>query len=125
MPNISLVRLLLLFVLILPAACKTTRYDYTPPSSEQGRTCVAHCSSIRESCRGNEMQRAQMEKHSCERSSDSTYRACMSRAGNKDQEKDCERKRSSCWVSENTERCEGVYRECFSNCGGSIRTYTK
>lgn len=112
------------FGLVL-TACETTHYDFVAPQSDQGRFCVTQCASVRETCNGNEMARAQNEKYSCERSNDVMYRTCMHKATNKDQEKDCERRRSRCWGTENTGRCDADYRQCFVNCGGAIRTYTK
>lgn len=109
----------------LLAACKTTHYDYTPPATDQGRLCTAQCSNTREICRGNENRRAQMERSNCERSANAGYYACLSHAGNRDQEKDCERRRPGCWASEDYERCERDYRQCFSNCGGEVRSYKK
>lgn len=105
------------------AACETTHYEFTAPKSDQGRFCVTQCAAVREACAGNEMQRAQSEKYTCERSNDVALRACLNKATNKDQEKDCERRRKHCWTGENMGRCEADYRQCFVNCGGAIRTY--
>ncbi len=113
--------------LVLLAGCATTSYIYSPPASDQGRFCVTQCAGTREACRGNEMQRAQHEKASCERSSDTTYRACMAQPVPREREKekaqDCEKKRKSCWSYEDTSRCETNYRECFVNCGGVVEEH--
>ena len=75
------------------------------------------------------MKRAQMEKASCERSSDTAYRACMAQPVAKEHEKDktqdCEKKKKSCWSYEDTDRCETDYRQCFVNCGGAVEEHTK
>lgn len=107
---------------LLLSGCETTRYEYAAPNTDSGRQCTALCASVREMCRGNEQQRAQFEKQSCERSADNSYFLCMNRAKNRDQEKDCLSHRNSCYASENTYRCEDEYRQCFTNCGGTIKT---
>lgn len=120
---------LTVFGLALLTGCETTHYIYHPPASDPGRLCVTQCSATRETCRGNEMQRAQHEKSSCERTSDTTYRACMAQPVAKEQAKEkpqeCEKKRKSCWSYEDTERCEANYRECFVNCGGAVEEHTE
>lgn len=115
---------LCLALLPILSGCETIRYEYRAPESAQGKICVNQCGAIKEVCKGNEIQRAQGEKEICERSNDNTYRACLRSAGNnKDQQRSCDSKRRSCWSSENFYACESDYRQCFVNCGGSIRTY--
>lgn len=108
------------FAMVLMSGCETVHYDYRAPTSDMGRMCVSQCAAVKEQCVGNEIQRAQREKSTCERSNDSNYRACMSKASNKDEEKECGKKRKYCSSSEYTERCERDYRMCFVNCGGRI-----
>lgn len=113
--------LVALLGLLLLAGCQTVRYEYYPPTSDNGRYCVTQCSAIRESCEGNEANRASMEKVACERQKDHEYRECRARAGgNRDKEKECDKNRGSCWISPNNARCETNYRECYVNCGGRI-----
>jgi hypothetical protein len=107
-------------LLLSLAACETTHYDYRAPASEQGRMCTVHCAGIRETCRANDISRVQHEKSLCERSNDVTMRSCLSRATNKDQEKECQKNRRSCYVSNDFDRCEENYRQCFVGCGGTI-----
>jgi hypothetical protein len=109
--------------LAIAAGCETTHYEFKAPASEQGRLCTVHCAGIQETCRGNDSARVQNEKAMCEHSNDIAMRSCLSKAGNKDQEKDCYNKRRSCYVSDQLERCEANYRQCFVGCGGSIREY--
>ena len=66
------IRLLLLSLVALLAACTTTTYEFIVPASDAGKLCVTQCAGIREQCRGNEMQRAQHEKAFCERSEEHT-----------------------------------------------------
>lgn len=106
---------------ILLAACSTTRYEYHPPATEQGRICVTHCAGVREMCQGNEINRAQSERFACEQRSESIYRNCLRQADNRDEAKKCYR--STCWASENTWRCDENYRQCFVVCGGSVHMY--
>lgn len=119
----------MLLTAALLSGCETTYYTFRPPASDAGRICVTQCASTREACRGHEMERAQREKASCERSADTAYRACMGQPVPKEKEKDkaqdCDKKRKSCWSYEDTERCETEYRECFVNCGGAVEQHTK
>ena len=108
----------LTFVFLL-AGCTTTRYDYYPPSTEQGRFCITQCAGVREMCQGNEIQRAQYEQALCERRSESMYRTCLRHADSNDEAKRCYRQ--SCFSHENTWRCDEDYRQCFVNCGGAIQ----
>lgn len=122
---LPIVRLLGLLAILLLVGCETIHYEYRPPVTEQGRFCVTQCGAIKEICKGNEIRRAQSEKEICERSNDSNYRACMRNAKNKEQEKSCDSKKKHCWGSENFYGCEADYRQCFVNCGGSIREHRK
>jgi hypothetical protein len=117
----KILRLLAAFLaLAFVAGCETTHYELRPPVSEQGRMCTIHCLGIRETCRGNDIARVQNEKAMCERSNDIAMRSCLSKAGTKDQEKDCQQKRRSCYVSDDFDRCEENYRQCFVGCGGTV-----
>jgi hypothetical protein len=70
---------------------------------------------------GQEQQKAYFEQHQCERREDREYAHCMSRAGNDhDKVKKCERNRSYCGSYAHTDRCEGDYRSCYTNCGGTV-----
>ena len=109
-----------LAAVLLTSACQTVRYELRPPATETGRLCVTQCSGVRETCRGNEIQRARMEKEDCQRNNDRTVRSCLARADSPERRKDCERMRSSCYASENTERCEQDYRGCYRQCGGTV-----
>ena len=112
----------MLAAMLASAGCEMMHYEYRAPATDQGRRCVTQCASIKEMCRANEMQVAQQNKDSCERTNDIKYKACLSRAQNKDQVHDCdkERKESSCWAMDTTYRCDEEYRSCFVNCGGTI-----
>lgn len=112
--------LLAVFALITLSACQSVRYEYQPPPTEAGRFCVTQCAAIRETCRGNEIRHAERERESCQQSSDRNFSSCMHKAGNDEQKKDCEKKRSYCWASENIQRCVDGYNECFANCGGGV-----
>lgn len=119
-------RLLLAAITLLAlAGCESVSYEYTPPASEQGRFCVTQCAAIRETCRGNEIHRAELKKNACEHTQDIKLRACLAKATNKDQEAACdkERRRNSCWESESTYRCDEDYQSCYVNCGGVIITH--
>lgn len=110
-----------LVLCVLLVACSTTRYEYHPPATEQGRICVTHCAGVREMCQGNEINRAQSERFACEQRSESMYRSCLRKSDNRDESKKCHR--AACWANENTWRCDENYRQCFVVCGGSIHMY--
>lgn len=112
-------------LLLTLAGCETVEYQYRAPATEQGRMCVTQCAGIKEMCHGNEMQRAEAERATCERNSSRNYRACMSKARSKDEMQNCEKRKDSCFVSENTYRCEVDYRACYVNCGGAITEIRK
>ena len=118
----SMVRLLPVLAMVLLSACETVRYEYRAPASQTGKLCVTQCAAIRESCRGNEIRRAESEREACQKSSDRNFSTCMHKAANKDQEKDCDKKRSTCWASEDDQRCVSEYNQCFANCGGGVDT---
>jgi hypothetical protein len=105
------------FVIFL-YGCSTTHYEYTAPTTEQGKLCSTNCAAQREVCIGREMNRAQSERLSCEQRSEYQYRDCIYRAGNKDDEKNCFR--PACYSSTNTWSCDEGFRLCFVNCGGIV-----
>jgi hypothetical protein len=113
--------MLAIAISLLLAACKTVRYDYHPPQSDQGRMCITQCQGIREVCHGNESNRVQAERHACEQRSESTFRSCQRLAANKEEAKKCSR--PACYVTENFWRCDENYRQCFVGCGGTIQKY--
>lgn len=116
-------RLLLSVLAVLLGSCTTTTYEYVAPATESGKLCVTQCAGIREQCRGNEIQRAQSDKAICERSAESSYRACLSTAASsKTDPGKCQRR--SCYASENTYRCDNDYQQCFVNCGGQVIPHT-
>jgi len=115
--------LLFAAALSILAGCTTMHYDFKAPDTDQGRYCVTQCAGIKEACNGNEIHRANSEKTSCERSNDTVYMACMGKSANKEQEKECEKHRKYCWSNPDSDRCDGDYRMCFVNCGGSIHQY--
>ncbi len=114
---------LVLIASLMLCGCESTSYILKPPVSDQGRLCVAQCAANKESCRGHETQRAQREKAICERTADTVFQACMSKATTKDMEKECEKKRKGCWSYEDFDRCDSEYRECFVLCGGSVEEH--
>jgi hypothetical protein len=111
---------LLLAIALLITGCQTIRYELRPPASDTGRLCVTQCSGIKETCRGNELRRARMERESCERDSEHGLRACLAGANSPETRRNCHNKKRSCSTAENTERCEGDYRQCFAGCGGTV-----
>jgi hypothetical protein len=118
MKRMVVLALTLLGVLI--SGCQTVHYDLRPPASDSGRLCVTQCSAIRETCRGNEINRAKIEHENCESSAQNAFRRCLAAAGDAGKRKECEQRRPGCWTSENTARCDDDHRTCFSQCGGTV-----
>jgi hypothetical protein len=104
------------------SGCTSVSYDYQPPDTERGKQCIVQCASVQEQCRWNESMRANFEKQACDRRADSDFRSCSNDAKNKKQDKKCDDKRdkAGCYLSENFDRCESEYKQCFSNCGGVV-----
>ncbi len=117
-----LIRTLAIMSLLLLCACETVRYEYTPPTSTEGKQCVVQCASVREMCRSNENQRAAYKQQSCEQRSDANYYVCMSTTThNKKLQEKCSEKREYCSEYPDFARCNDEYNQCFSNCGGSVQ----
>lgn len=110
----SLLRPLLLAVLLTLTACgPTVRHVLVPPTSMEGRRCVAQCQNTRQQCE----QYNQMAYASCQNNyhlAMHNYRQCVDAGGGKR----CWQPQS-CWQQDHG-RCEGHYRECFELCGGRI-----
>jgi len=109
-----------LLAALLLSACVTTRYEYVAPATEHGRACAMQCSTTREFCQQNEMNRAQYEQQACEQRSDFQYRECRYHARSEDEAKRCFRQH--CFNNANTWRCDENYRQCFTGCGGTVHT---
>ena len=106
--------------LLLITGCTTTRYEYVVPPTDHGRYCATQCAAIKDSCQGNEINRAQYEYNSCQHRSEYQYHDCLHHARSDDEAKRC--LRQACWNNPNTWRCDENYRQCFVGCGGIVHT---
>lgn len=111
---------LLLLLALLATGCQTTRYELRPPASETGRLCVTQCAAIRETCRGNALHRARLERDECEERAEQSHRSCLRRADSPETRKDCDKRRGTCYTSQNTNHCDDDHRQCFTGCGGTV-----
>lgn len=109
-----------LSVVLFLAGCAVTRYEYLAPPTQQGRYCATQCAAIKDSCQGNEINRAQYEYNNCQQRSEYQYRDCLHHARSENETKKCVRQ--ACWNTPNTWRCDENYRQCFTGCGGTVRT---
>lgn len=109
-----------LLLALLFSGCTTIRYEYFPPSTEQGRYCTTQCAAIKDSCQGNEISRADAERYACEQRSEYQYHDCLRHARNDAEAKRCFR--PACHSYPNTWRCDENYRQCFVGCGGIVHT---
>ncbi len=123
MPNLLSRALPFLFLLL--AACTTTRYEFVPPTTEAGLSCVSQCSAQRETCVVDEQQRAMFEQAACERRNWWNYRFCMMGAFSRRDAWFCESNLRTCWAYDYTWRCEGGFRKCYSACGGRVIKITE
>lgn len=112
------------FLLALPvllSACGPvyeTSYSFIPPTKESGQTCVFQCEMTRNQC----FQLEEMKEQNCEMQSKYEYDRCqrdLEARGKKEKWYDCSY--DSC--SADTERCESLYRSCYSACGGTVQTH--
>lgn len=99
--------------LLLVAGCgPTIRYVYTPPASPEGRVCTSQCANAQQQCHAQQDSVYQ----ACERQHDvamRNYRACQDAKGK------CEYP-PSCYSPDRSE-CEGPYKQCYTNCGGTVQ----
>jgi hypothetical protein len=89
-------------------------YRYTNPPSEEGRSCVSECETIRVQCKQTadiKADREVLEK--------------------KEEYQECYRERrvycvdESLWVRPDYSKCESDYRSCFERCGGKVTEVTE
>lgn len=110
---------------LFSSGCQTVRYAFVPPVTESGRMCVVQCAGIRETCRGNEINRAATARLACERQQDRAYQECRARntgfsRDSKEKPKECDPRTYACHEYSNTARCERDYRLCYADCGGQV-----
>ena len=108
------------FLICLVAACTTTEYRYTPPTSRKGEACVERCQARQQSCRDDETSRAESSKAQCERDSQTEYDACLKYSSDR---KKCYQK--GCYDFASTAQCDSDFRACYQNCGGRIDIMTQ
>jgi hypothetical protein len=117
------IKLFFLLCLFTITGCETVHYTYKAPATDSGRMCVTQCSAIKESCMTNQIQLSNKQSEACERNSDLHFMSCLSTAKTDKEKQKCEDKQSYCGSYVNDEPCEQKYRECFTNCGGTINQY--
>lgn len=94
-----------------------TTYRFTDPTSAFGRECVEGCKDQKEACSEIERDR----KESCDERQQAQMRDCEERIAR-------EKQRGPKWTecgktaacTENTSRCDEMYRTCFRSCGGGV-----
>lgn len=133
-------------VIALLAGC-ATEYAYTPPTSEQGMTCVTRCQSAQQRCRNTQVQVAATAKQSCIQRSQQDYDLCTYNAENEHTactakaegeyvaclkyasdrksciKNKCEKTacyRDGCYHSPDYAYCDSDFRSCYQQCGGKV-----
>lgn len=114
---------LYLVLLITVCGCETVRYAYTPPNSDQGRLCATQCGSTREACRNNQIQMSNKQDRQCEIRADSVLKNCLANAKDQKQREKCQLDQPYCGSFVDTDACDDEYNQCYSTCGGTVKTY--
>jgi hypothetical protein len=93
-----------------------THYDYQPPDSPVGRSCIATCGGNRELCISNN----QLRHSACRSEREAEYQRCMASAvrEKKDPSKACSR--GYCPQPDDHAACEPRYAQCYRDCGGRV-----
>ena len=105
-----------------------TKYQYSPPRSEQAHECVQRCESLRLECESN----LQHDYHMCERRKQDAYDNCVASQHYQKNEKtgamecvgNCSCIRYGCG-SPNLESCTERFNGCYSMCGGQVSNTTE
>jgi hypothetical protein len=104
----------LVTALVVAGCGPTIRYVYTPPASPEGRVCTSQCANAQQQCHNQQDAAYQ----SCQRQHDAAmrnYQACKDAGG-----KQCQSP-PYCSSSSRSD-CENPYKQCYTNCGGTIQT---
>lgn len=109
-----------LWVLVTLNACGpiySTRYEYIPPQDPQSKVCVSQCEISRMQCETLVEQNYQQ----CQDQQDwkrEEYDRCKRHYGDKECSSPSYR-----YCSNDTDRCDKLYRNCYSACGGQVNSY--
>ena len=124
------------------AAC-AQEFTYTPPTTAEGRSCVAQCQATQSACRDgavttqdqceadsaekrNQCEVAATEElNTCQRESKTDYYACLKYSSNRATcyERPCFKEacfQQGCSNSADLNLCDGDFRICYQNCGGTV-----
>lgn len=115
------------------------QYVYTPPTTTEGRACVAQCQTTQASCRvyqdrqgSAEAERCRQEASyqfgQCQHDLEVQYTACLRFARSDADQASCDKdhKKHACFEQicpSGTGQygvCDQDYRGCFQNCGGQV-----
>lgn len=140
-----------IFAFVVLSACSTeprykTEYTLTPPSSSQGRTCVATCQGNKQLCITNARlatQQCQADnrqgKLDCYDQAKASYRSCLRNIGSHTSAQHQQIRRSGCASTRSSAKsqcnlnfgyrtcnanssCDREYRGCFKLCGGTVKS---
>ncbi len=120
----SKLKLVLVTVLVaLIAACGpiySTNYKYIPPQSENGRMCIANCSSNNNTCE----QMCNSNRTSCRMMNTTAdlAAAAIDKGKTTTKRANTNANRSNCDYEYNIcrDNCGDNYRSCYQNCGGQV-----
>lgn len=120
-----------LLILVLLSLCSCgpmyrTYHSYVPPESENGMMCINGCLGIRQQCQSQEQTNYQL----CENQESMLLNLCRSQKRYGYDKKGryvcvghCLCIPSHC-PEPDLSKCEDLYNQCFSNCGGEVHSYT-
>lgn len=124
-----------------------TEYTYAPPITMEGKQCVQQCQTTQSSCRNLQSQNALASRQQCESTSSAAfsqcdtetnakynqcqqesqqdYNSCLKYASNRAtcRQKICFKEscyKPSCYQSADYSYCDGEFRSCYQNCGGTV-----
>jgi len=111
-----------------------TEYTYSPPTTAEGRACVARCQDTQMRCRVTQDRRrdsafeqckvdSAQKQSQCEHDSQIEYDACLRYAKTDADRNACHRQscdQPGCYASTNYDLCDTDYRACYQNCGGTV-----
>lgn len=119
-----------LLAVLLLASCAPvieTTYDYTPPDTAEGQSCVARCQAERAPCTQSCDRRERLCLTDSESRAMRDYQMELgdglnrrSSASSRTYFDYADRYRSLCYVGGCRDACDATYRTCFEGCGGKV-----
>ena len=124
-------KVLYLLCVVFLTGCSKTYYNYNPPQSETGKSCIARCEDKRAECKQNRATSLAQCKIMQQALAQTSYDNYLREYNKSKAQKNPIPKRLSdfeniflCSDIDNI-NCFSSYNDCFIGCGGRIETYEK